>query len=136
MEFLQQNLMWVALALVSGGMLLWPMLTGAGTESLSPAQATLLINRQDAIVLDVREGKEWEAGHIAGARHVVLSQLDNRLPELGKHKQRPIIVCCASGARSATACTQLKRAGFEKVYNLAGGLPAWSDANLPTTTKT
>ncbi|HLA33723.1 MAG TPA: rhodanese-like domain-containing protein, partial [Rhodocyclaceae bacterium] len=78
MEFLQQNLMWVALALVSGGMLLWPMLTGAGTESLSPAQATLLINRQDAIVLDVREGKEWEAGHIAGARHVVLSQLDNR----------------------------------------------------------
>lgn len=136
MEFLQQNLMWVALALVSGGMLLWPILTGAGTESLTPAQATLLINRQDAIVLDVREGKEWEAGHIAGARHVVLSQLDNRLPELEKHKQRPIIVCCASGARSATACTKLKRAGFEKVYNLAGGLPAWSEANLPTTTKT
>ncbi len=135
MEFVQQNIMWVALAIVSGTMLVWPMITGGGSQGLSPAQATLLMNREDAVVIDVRETGEWSSGHIAGARHITLGQLDKRLSEIEKFKGRPIIVCCASGNRSSSACSQLKKAGFDKVYNLSGGISAWLEASLPVTTK-
>ena len=134
MEFVQQNLMWIGLAVVSGGMLLWQTFNGAG-DAMTPAAATLLMNREDAVVLDVRETGEWSSGHIAGARHIALGQLGKRMSEIEKYKTRPIIVCCASGNRSSSACGQLKKAGFEKVFNLSGGMSAWLEANLPTTTK-
>ncbi|KAF0163004.1 MAG: rhodanese-like protein [Rhodocyclaceae bacterium] len=135
MEFVQQNMIWVALAAVSGGMLLWPMISGGGAQNLSPAEATLLMNREDALVLDVRESGEWSSGHIPGARHITLGQLDKRMSEIEKFKDRPIIICCASGNRSSSACGQLKKGGFEKVFNLSGGISAWLGANLPLTTK-
>ncbi|MDP1614110.1 MAG: rhodanese-like domain-containing protein [Sulfuritalea sp.] len=135
MEFVQQNMVWVALALVSGGMLLWPMVSGGGADNLTPAQATLLMNREDALVLDVRESGEWTSGHIPGARHITLAQLEKRMSELEKFKDRPIIICCASGNRSSSACGQLKKNGFAKVFNLGGGISGWLDANLPLTTK-
>jgi len=135
MEFVQHNLMWVALALISGTMLLWPRLTGGNGKGLSPAQATLLMNREDAVVVDVRETGEWNSGHIAGARHIALAQLEKRLSELDKFKQRPLVVCCASGNRSTSACATLRKAGFEKVFNLTGGVSAWIGAGLPVTTK-
>lgn len=135
MEFIQQNFTWVALALVSGAMLAWPLLTGTGVDSLTPAAATLLMNREDAIILDVRESSEWSSGHIAGSRHITLGQLEKRMSEIEKYKARPIIICCASGNRSSGACNKLKKAGFEKVFNLAGGLASWREANLPVTTK-
>lgn len=134
-EFIQQNFLWVAVALTSGTMLLWPMITGGGANNLTPAAATLLINREDAIVLDVRESNEWSTGHIPGSRHIALGQLDKRIPEIEKFKARPIIVCCASGNRSGSACGKLKAAGFEKVFNLGGGIAAWADASLPVTKK-
>ncbi len=135
MEFVQQNLMWVALALVSGGMLLWPMVAGGGAQNLTPAQATLLINREDALVLDVRETGEWSTGHIPGARHITLAQLEKRMSEIEKFKDRPVIICCASGNRSSSACGQLKKGGFQKVFSLAGGISGWLEASLPLTTK-
>lgn len=135
MEFVQQNLMWIAIAVVSGGMLLWPMLTGAGVESLTPASATLKINREEAILLDVRESGEWATGHIPNARHITQAQLDKRLSEIEKFKSRPIIVYCATGNRSTSACKTLKEAGFEQVFNLGGGIAAWRDASLPVTKK-
>jgi rhodanese-related sulfurtransferase len=134
-EFVQQNIMWVGLAAVSGGMLLWPMISGGGSQNLSPAEATLLMNREDALVLDVRESGEWSTGHIPGARHITLAQLDKRMSEIEKFKDRPIIICCASGNRSSSACGRLKKGGFEKVFNLSGGISAWLGANLPLTTK-
>ena len=135
MEFLQQNITWVALALVSGGMLLWPLIAGGTVPHVTAAEATLLMNREDALVLDVRETGEWSGGHITGARHIALAQLDKRLSELDKFKDKPIIVVCASGNRSSSACGQLKKHGFEKVYSLGGGIAAWRDSNLPLTTK-
>jgi rhodanese-related sulfurtransferase len=134
MEFIQQNLMWIMLAAVSGGMLVFQTLRGAGA-GISVADATLKLNREDALVLDVRETHEWDRGHIASARHIALGQLDKRMHEIEKFKGRPVIVVCASGNRSSSACGSLKRAGFEKVFNLSGGIGAWSDAGLPTTTK-
>ncbi|MCX7164921.1 MAG: rhodanese-like domain-containing protein [Rhodocyclales bacterium] len=135
MEFLQQNMIWVTLAFVSGGMLLWPMVSGGGVENLTPAQATLLMNREDALVLDVRETGEWSSGHIPGARHITLAQLEKRMSEIEKFKDRPIIICCASGNRSSSACGRLKKGGFEKVFSLSGGISAWLESNLPLTTK-
>jgi len=135
MEFLQENIMWVAIACVSGGMLLWPLIAGGNVANLTPAEATLLMNREDALVLNVRETGEWGAGHITGARHITLGQLDKRLSELEKFKEKPIIVVCATGNRSSSACGQLKKHGFGKVYSLGGGISAWRDASLPLTTK-
>lgn len=133
-DFIQQNMTWVMLALVSGGMLIYQTLRGGGA-GISAADATLKLNREDALVLDVRETHEWDRGHIPNARHIALGQLDKRMSEIEKFKGRPLIVVCASGNRSSSACGALKRAGFEQVFNLSGGIGAWTDAGLPTTTK-
>ncbi len=135
MDFLQQNIIWVTIAVTSGALLLWPMINGSSASGVTPAEATLLMNRQDAIVVDIRETSDWDTGHIAGAKHIALAQFDKRLSEIEKYKSRPVIVCCASGNRSTGACAQLKKAGFEKPMNLTGGLGAWSSAGLPLTTK-
>lgn len=133
MEFIGQNMMWVGLAVVSGGMLLWQTFSGMGIDRISANEATLLINRQDALVLDVRETAEWSAGHIPNARHIALGHLGKHLSEIEKHKDKPVIVVCASGNRSGAGCRVLKQAGFQQVRNLAGGVNAWSDAGLPMT---
>lgn len=136
MEFIQNNFMWIIVAFVSGGMLLWPLVRGrAGGPGVGPTQATLMINREDAVVLDVREPSEWAQGHIVNARHIPAGQLEKRLTELEKFKDKAVIVCCASGNRSASASGTLRKAGFTKVYNLAGGIAAWDQAGLPTTKK-
>lgn len=135
MEFLQQNVMWVAVAVISGGMLLWPLIRGGGSAGVSPLQATLLINREDAIVVDVREPHEYAAGHVPNARHMPMGQVDKRLGELDKFKDKPVIVVCQSGNRSSSTCNALTKRGFEKVYNLSGGISAWEQAGMPVTKK-
>ncbi len=99
--------------------------------SASPVEATQLINREDAVVLDIREDNEFHSGHIVNAVHIPLSRLKDRTADLEKYKARPIIAACRSGSRSAQACSQLKKAGFENVYNLKGGMMAWQHASLP-----
>jgi rhodanese-related sulfurtransferase len=91
----------------------------------------LLFNHEDALVLDVREQSEWADGHIGKAKHIPLGQLKTRLTELEKYKDKPIVVVCRSGNRSGSACGTMKKAGFEKMYNLAGGMMAWEQAGLP-----
>jgi rhodanese-related sulfurtransferase len=135
-QFLQDNWMLVALAVVSGAMLTWSFVGGrlSGVEQADTLKATRLFN-DDALVLDVREDKEYAAGHIPKAKHIPLGQLGKRIQELEKFKGKPILVTCRSGHRSARACGMLKKAGFETVYNQAGGIIAWERANLPVTTK-
>ncbi|NMG68987.1 rhodanese-like domain-containing protein [Parazoarcus communis] len=136
MDFLQDNLIWAALAAVSGGWLLFDFIRNQGNKSLlSPIEATLLINREEAVVVDVRDQGEYSQGHIPNARHLPLSELARRSNELEKFKERPIILCCASGARSASAIGTLKKAGFEKLYNLRGGLFEWEKAGQPISRK-
>lgn len=129
MKFIMDHFGLVALAVVSGAMLLAPMLR-RGAEA-TPTEAVRLINHANALVLDVRENAEFAAGHIAEARHIPLSQLEARLSELQKWKDKPIVVICQSGRRSARACGILRKNGFARVSNLAGGLAAWQDAKLP-----
>jgi rhodanese-related sulfurtransferase len=136
LEFVQNNLMYVMLAAGSGGMLLWQTVRGLGAATgVSPQQATLLLNREDALLIDVRTAPEWSAGHIPNSRHIELGQLQKRLSELEKFKGRPVIVNCQSGNRSDAACRTLRNHGFERVYNLAGGISAWKEAGLPVTMK-
>lgn len=135
MKFLMENVWLIGLALGSGAMLLWPMLrSGAsGATEVSPAEAVLLINRENALVLDVREESEFAAGHVADAKNIPLAKLTERINELRKYQQKPVLVSCRSGMRTANACGQLKKAGFTRIYNLKGGIDAWKQANLPVT---
>ncbi|MBU2641529.1 MAG: rhodanese-like domain-containing protein [Gammaproteobacteria bacterium] len=134
MQFLQDNWMLASLALASGAMLTWSFIGSklSGVEQADTLKATRLYN-DDALVLDVREDKEFAAGHIPKAKHIPLGQLSKRINELDKFKNKPVLVTCRSGQRSARACGMLKKAGFETVYNQAGGIIAWERASLPTT---
>ena len=123
------NYLYIATALVSGTMLVWPAFRRTGGSAVSPQDATLMINRHDAVVLDARSPEEFGKGHIINARNVPLAQLEGRAGELQKHKAKPIIVC-DDGLR-ASAAASLRKMGFEKVYTLSGGIAAWQQAGLP-----
>ena len=103
--------------------------------SLSPAGAVNLMNQDDVVVLDVREPSETAGGKIAKAIQIPMSSLSKRVGELEKHKGRTILVYCKTGARSASACRELSKHGFDKVYSLNGGMVAWQDAHLPISKK-
>ena len=124
--------LFLALSIVIG-LLVWSLLGDqiAGIKPLLPQAATLLINHENAIVLDVREENEYTQGHILNSMHIPLSQLSERISRLEKYRDRPIIASCMSGSRSGRACSLLKKNGFEKVHNLKGGIVAWQNANLP-----
>lgn len=96
-------------------------------------EAVMLLNKENAVVVDVREDKEVTSGIIKGARHITLSQLPQKIGELSKNKQAPVLVYCRTGSRSGYACNQLTKEGFEDVSSLAGGIIAWESANLPLT---
>ncbi len=130
-DFFNQNILLVSIVIVSGLGILWPMLVRGGGARVNPAEATLLINREDAHVVDVREAEEFAAGHLPEARNIPTGKLADRIAEIEKYKDKPLIVCCASGVRSAKACSELKKLGFTRLYSLAGGIDAWSQAGLP-----
>ncbi|MDR1647479.1 MAG: rhodanese-like domain-containing protein [Zoogloeaceae bacterium] len=132
LEFIQQNLIWFIFALGSGFMLLWPGFRQAG-KSLSPMLATQLINRENAILIDVRETAEFAAAHIAGSRNIPLKELDARAEELAGDKEKPLLFICASGIRAGQACSRLKKQGFGNLNTLEGGFDAWQRAGLPCT---
>lgn len=132
-EFILENLWLVVLFVGSGAVLAWPeiaRLIGASNE-IGTLEATRLMNQPTTLVLDVREGEEFASGHLPRARHIPLKELPKRLDEIGKYKERAVIVTCRSGPRSGSACRVLKRAGFTTVYQLKGGVSAWQQASLP-----
>lgn len=134
--FLQKNPMNLVLfgtVLVTGGMLVWPVisrLTRPGQE-VGPVEAVQLINRRDAVVLDLRDAAEYKAGHITNARHMPEGEIDSRMKDLEKIKTKPIIVSCARGNRSTNVANRLRKLGFGEVVSLRGGIAAWQQANMP-----
>lgn len=98
-------------------------------------EAVQLMNKDDTIIVDVREDKEIKEGVIKNSQHITLGQLPDRIGHLGTNKQAPILVYCRSGTRSTAACTTITKAGFENVSSLTGGILAWEAANLPTVKK-
>jgi len=130
-EFLQKNILLVAVAVVSGVMVLWPLLRRSGAKDVSAGDATLLINRENAIVLDVRAPGEFAAGHLPEAINIPADKLAERIGELEKYKGRPLIVNCQTGMRSGGACGTLRKNGFAQVFTLAGGVGEWQKAGMP-----
>ena len=131
-KFVSENILLIAVAFVSGGMLVWPAVRrGTAGPSISTLQATLLINQQNAVVLDVRDATEYESGHVLNARNIPLGELEARAAELEKHKAKPVIVVCDTGNRSGKAAAALRRQGFKEVLTLSGGIGAWRQAGLP-----
>jgi len=133
MKFITENIFLIAIAFVSGAMLVWPLVRrGAGGASVGTLEATMLINSKDAIVLDVRTAAEFAQSHILNSRNVPLDEIEARIRELERFKAKPIIVSCATGNRSGSAAAILRKHGFTNVVNLAGGIVAWQQAGLPT----
>jgi rhodanese-related sulfurtransferase len=128
--FLKNNILLFVLALISGGMLLWPLLQKRGNK-VSILQATQLFNQGRTLFLDVREEAEFAKGHVREARNVPLKQLNDKLGELAKFKAKTVVVMCATGVQSSKAAAQLAAAGFETVHIMEGGVTAWQSQNLP-----
>lgn len=104
-------------------------------SKLTPAGAIQLMNNDEVVLLDVREPAETTAGKISKAIQIPVGSVGKRIGELDKHKNKNVIVYCKNGSRSALACSELNKAGFEKVHSLSGGIMAWQDAHLPISRK-
>ena len=102
-----------------------------GFKEVGVNEAVRLMNSEDALMLDVREDKEFYDGHVINAVHIPLGLLEGRLKEIDDHREKPVIVYCRTGQRSAKASSVLQRQGFKSVYKLNGGMMAWNDAGLP-----
>jgi len=104
-----------------------------GYRAVSPAQVTDLINRENALVVDIRALADFEKGHIVGSRHMVLSQFDPENKVLAKVKELPVVLVCRTGMTVTGAAKRLVKAGFGRVHVLEGGIAAWQQADLPLT---
>ena len=98
---------------------------------VSPAQLSMLMNNENAMVLDVRADKEFRKGHIVGAVNLPYAQLNDRIEQLDKHKERPVVLVCKMGTTTGSVAKRLRARGFEKVYRLNGGIMEWSASQMP-----
>ena len=138
--FLQKspmNMLLLGAAVASGGMLIWPIVSRPfrGIGEVSAMEAVQLINRSDALVVDIRDEAAYTAGHVTGARHIAESEIDARCGELEKFRDRPLIVVCRTGTRSGPVAARLKKQGFQHATSLAGGMYAWQQAGMPVEKK-
>jgi len=102
-----------------------------GYKAVKPAELPLLVNQQNALVVDLSAIADFEKGHIAGSRNVIPSQFDPQGKLLAGARQSPVVVVCRNGMASADAARKLRKAGFEQVHWLDGGINAWQAAGLP-----
>jgi rhodanese-related sulfurtransferase len=129
-QFLIDNIFLIAIAFISGGMLVWPLVRSrVSGPALSTLQATQLINSRNAVIVDVRTAEEFSTGSLPGARNVPVDKVDEKMRDVKKDK--PLIVVCATSSRASRAAAQLRAKGYGEVYVLAGGVTAWREAGLP-----
>jgi rhodanese-related sulfurtransferase len=132
--FLVENIFFIIAAMLSGGMLLWPILTRSVRE-VDPKQAIRLINYEDALILDVRDDKEYAEGHPPNAAHIPVELLEKRWSELEKFKDKPVVIIFKPGPRPGKAGAILRKNGFKQVFNLSGGIESWQRENFPLVKK-
>ncbi len=107
----------------------------SGVKPLSPMEVTILRNREQVVVLDIREDSAFATGHLPSSKNIPISVLDKRINELGEDKNKPFVIVCELDSKSIKAGNLLKKAGYQAVSRLAGGIAGWEKANLPLTTK-
>ncbi len=134
-EFVANHLFLFSLLVAILMLLVWNLFGDSlsGVKMLQPADVTRLINKEDAIVIDLRSETDFEKGHIINAMNIPLAELPDQLDKLKPHKQKEVIVNCANGSVSAKEARKLMNEGFEKVSCLKGGVLAWQNASLPLT---
>jgi rhodanese-related sulfurtransferase len=131
LNFILDNWMLISVALASGFMLFLPIIQGASAAGVTVIQAVQKINREKALVIDVCTDAEFNAGHLPGAKHIPLNQLKEKLPQVARDKNLPLIMVCASGMRSRSAVSVAKKLGYAQALSLTGGLKAWREASQP-----
>jgi rhodanese-related sulfurtransferase len=133
LQFLQNNIWTILIAITSGAMLFWSYFGNRllGIKEVDHIAVMQLLNHKNALMLDVREQSEFAAGHVLNSKLIPLGKLRERIGELEKYREKPVVVICRSGQRSASACSLLGKQGFAQVYNLNGGITAWQKASLP-----
>ncbi len=130
MQVFIDNIFLIAIAFISGAMLVWPLIRNrAGGPSLTTLQATQLINSKNAQIVDVRTPEDFAKGSLPNAKNIPSAALKDRGGELKKDK--PVLVLCDTGRTAGPAAAALRAAGFAEVYVLAGGLAGWREAGLP-----
>ena len=133
LEFAGNHLILVSAFFFILVMLMVNFAQAAGSKGVLPIEAVQLLNRENALPLDVRSRDDFDAGHIINAVHIPAAEIKTRSGELKKSGDRPIIVYCATGSTPLAAVKELTDAGFEQVYSLKGGISAWRADNLPLT---
>lgn len=136
LEFIQNHPLLIGAFVVTLGMIVFVELQRGmrGGKEITPSEAVRMQN-DDGLFIDVRDLGEYKNGHLLNARHIALKELTDRLHELEKYKDKPVITYCSNGMRAAKACGILVKNGFGKVFSIAGGLAAWEKANLPVERK-
>ena len=133
-EFIGNHLFLSAMWVITlGAIMMYHQRTGA--SSIGPQKAVMLINRQGAVVVDVREKKDFDTGHIVDSINIPLAKLKQRLSELRKHKEKPVVVVCKLGQHSSDAAKTLQESGYAEVFRLSGGLTEWKAQSLPLVQK-
>jgi len=135
LAFVQSNILLVIVLVLSGSLLLWELLSRRSGREISTLLAVQLINYKDALVLDVREESEYDEGHIPNSIHIPADKIKDRIEELEKFKDRPIVVIYRSGVRSGSASATLHKNGFLLIHNLTGGIDTWKNGDLPIVKK-
>ncbi len=133
--FLQDNMFFIIAAIISGGMLLFPLISRSSAREINVQQAIKLINYENALVLDVRDDGEFAEGHLPNSKHIPVERINDRLQELEKLKDHPIVIVFRPGFRAGQAASILRKNGFDKVYNLSGGIDFWKRDNMPIVKK-
>jgi len=135
-EFASNHMLLVGGFVVVAVLLIQELATGGtGKGSIDPKGATELINHQNAVVIDVRPENDFTSGHIINAVNIPMSSFSGKIDKLKKYQGRPVIISCRSGGQSNSACRMLRKAGFDQVFNLQGGMLAWQNANFPVSRK-
>ena len=132
MKFFLDNWHLFLVAVLSGGLLLWPVLRkgGGGAGSVGTGEAVRQINREKGVLIDVSDPAEYAAAHASGARNVPLGQLEGS-KDLPTNKAVPLLLMCPTGARAGRAAALLRKAGYDKAVAVTGGTAAWREAQLP-----
>lgn len=135
-EFASANLIlagiWAALVIMLLYSFINPLLSKF--NRVDNHQATLLMNKSDAIILDIRPQKDFQNGHIIGSLQLKTEEIQaGNFSKLEKNKEQPIVIVCAMGNLAASAANKLVKQGFTNINVLSGGMNAWTGASLPLT---
>ncbi len=125
------NIALIVIALVSGALLLWPAIQRRGRGGVTAAEATTLINRRNAVVIDLRAAAEFAKGHLPSARNIEQTELQAKIGQIAKNKSNPVVLVCQTGQQSQRASRTVTEAGYAEVHILEGGVDAWQKAGMP-----